>query len=126
MSKKRILVVDDEPDVLTYLKTLFEDNGYETLSARNGNEALEQAGSQSPDLITLDMAMPDKTGVRAYRTLKEEAATKAIPVIIVTGVGEEMNTFLSKMKGFVKPEGFMAKPIDPEKLLAMASEILKS
>jgi CheY-like chemotaxis protein len=126
MSKKRILVVDDEPDVMTYLKTLFEDNGYETLSAKNGNEALEQARSQSPDLITLDMAMPDKTGVRAYRSLKGEDATKAIPVIIVTGVGEEMHTFLSKMKGFVKPEGFMAKPIDPEKLLVMADEILNS
>ncbi|HQT95392.1 MAG TPA: response regulator, partial [Thermoanaerobaculaceae bacterium] len=83
---KTILVVDDEPDVVTYLSTVLRDAGYETLEAANGDEAMEQIRKGHPDLITLDITMPEMTGVKTYRQLKEDEALRRIPVIIVTGV----------------------------------------
>ncbi len=122
--KKKILVVEDEQDVLTYLTTLFQDNGYDTVSAVDGVEALEIARKEKPDLISLDMAMPDQSGVRAYRLYKKDDELREIPVIIVTALGDSMRRFLKRLGGFAEPEGFMAKPIDEEKLLKMVADLL--
>lgn len=122
--KKKILVVDDEQDVLTYLTALFEDNGYETVSAMDGLKAVEVAQSEKPDLISLDITMPDQSGVRTYRTYKEDPELKKIPVIIVTAIGDSMRSFLKKLKGFPEPEGFMNKPIDEKELLKMTADLL--
>jgi len=120
---KRILVVDDEPDVVTFLSTLFQDNGYEVITASNGAEAFDLAKTQAPDLITLDMSMPEQSGVRTLRDLKGDAALSKIPVIIVTGIGEPMKEFLEKIKKAPQPEGFIAKPIDKNELLALVSKL---
>lgn len=122
--KKKILVVEDEPDVQTYLTTLFQDNGYDTVTAEDGIKGLAMAKSEKPDLITLDIAMPEQSGVRTFRHYKNEAETKEIPVIIITGIGESMETYLKKLSGFADPEGFMSKPIDQNKLLKMISDLL--
>jgi CheY-like chemotaxis protein len=122
--KKKILVVEDEQDVLTYLTALFQDGGYDTVSAANGVEALERARREEPDLISLDIAMPDQSGLRTYRQYREEDELKDIPVIIVTGFGDSIKSFLKRLGGFPEPEGFMAKPIDKEKLLKMVADIL--
>ena len=99
---KKILVVDDEPDVVTYLSSVLKDNGYETFEASNGEEAMSIIMGKKPDLITLDITMPEMTGVKTYRTLKEDATLSKIPVVIVTGV---------------TPEGYLEKPVTPEALL---------
>ena len=122
--KKKILVVDDEQDVLTYLTALFQDNGYETITAKNGIEGFDLAKTLKPDLITLDITMPDQSGVRTYRYYKGNDNLKNIPVIIVTAIGDSMRSFLKKLAGFPEPEGFMNKPIDEEKLLKMVSDLL--
>ncbi|MBU0995993.1 MAG: response regulator [Proteobacteria bacterium] len=122
--KKKILVVDDEKDVLTYLTTLLEDNGYETVSAGDGLKGFDLAKSEKPDLITLDITMPDQSGVRTYRYYKEDEELKDIPVIIVTAIGDSMRSFLKKLAGFKEPEGFMNKPIDEAELLKMVSDLL--
>ncbi|MEW5734989.1 MAG: response regulator [Thermodesulfobacteriota bacterium] len=122
--KKKILVVDDEKDVLSYLTALFEDAGYATLTAETGSQCMEKAKAEKPDLITLDITMPEQSGVRAYRKLREDAELAKIPVIIVTAIGEEMEMFLAKLKGFAKPDGFMNKPIVPDELIAMAKKVL--
>jgi CheY-like chemotaxis protein len=125
MSKKnKILVVEDEQDVLTYLTTLFQDNGYDTVSAVDGVEAFEKARKEKPDLISLDIAMPDQSGLRAYRLYKKDDELREIPVIIVTALGDSMRSFLKRLGGFPEPEGFMAKPIDEEKLLKMVADLL--
>lgn len=125
MSKKnKILVVEDEQDVLTYLTTLFQDNGYDTVSAVDGVEAFEKARTEKPDLISLDIAMPDQSGLRAYRLYKKDDELREIPVIIVTALGDSMRSFLKRLGGFPEPEGFMAKPIDEEKLLKMVADLL--
>ncbi len=122
--KKRILVVDDEPDVRTYLCTLLEDNGYETSRAVNGIDAVELAKSCRPDLITLDMSMPQQSGVRTVRDLKSDPGLSSIPIIIVTGIGESMNTFIQKIPHFPRPEGFIAKPIDQGEFLGLVKKLL--
>jgi len=122
--KKKILVVEDEEDVLTYLTTLFQDNGYDTVSAVDGVEALDRARTEKPDLISLDIAMPDQSGLRTYRQYKKDDELKDIPVIIVTALGDSMRSFLKRLGGFPEPEGFMAKPIDKERLLKMVADLL--
>jgi len=122
--KKKILVVEDEQDVLTYLTTLFEDNGYDTVSAINGGEAFEKARTEKPDLISLDIAMPDQSGLRTYRNYKKDDKLKGIPVIIITALGDSVKSFIKRLGGFPEPEGFMAKPIDKEKLLKIVADLL--
>jgi CheY-like chemotaxis protein len=122
--RKKILVVDDEPDVLTYVCTLLEDNGYETLRAVNGIEAVELAKSCRPGLITMDMSMPEQSGVRTMKELRGDPELASIPVIIVTGIGESMNTFIRKIPHFPKPEGFIAKPIDRDELLGLVNQLI--
>ena len=123
--KKHILIVDDEADVRTYLETLLQDAGYETATAEDGTQCLDKVRAARPDLITLDMTMPEQSGVKTYRQLKEKNPEFAdIPVIVITAIGDEMGRFLGTRKQIPKPDGFMAKPIDQEALLKMVSELL--
>jgi len=121
---KTILIVDDEPDVRTFLKSLLSDHGYTTLEAANGIEGLNLAQEASPDLITLDITMPEQSGVKSYRKLKDDPDLAKIPVVIITAVGEPMEHFLKTRKQVPNPEGFMAKPIDQDKLLKMIADLL--
>ena len=79
----RVLVVDDEPDVVTFISTVLNDNGYETVTAKDGVEALERVKERRPDLISLDITMPEKSGVRFYRDMRESDEYKDIPIVIV-------------------------------------------
>jgi len=124
MIVKKILIVDDEPDVAAYLETLFQDKGYDTAIAYDGVSGLEIAQSEKPDLITLDITMPIQSGVKTYERYKSDLDLLNIPVIIITAVGDSMGDLIEKFKGLPEPEGFMGKPIDPDKLLQMISEIL--
>ncbi|MCP4757797.1 MAG: response regulator [Proteobacteria bacterium] len=125
MSRKRkILVVDDEQDILLYLSTLFEDNGFDTVTAENGIQALEQAKSEMPDLITLDITMPEQSGIKTYRHLKNDVKLRNIPVIIITAVGDPIKSVLNEFAEFPHPEGFINKPIDQKELISAASDIL--
>ena len=115
---KTILVVDDEPDVVTYLSAVLRDAGYDTMEASNGEAAMEQVAQRRPDLITLDITMPETTGVRAYRRLKDDPTLRTIPVVIVTGVAHDFQQFISTRAQVPPPEGYLEKPVEPEQLLA--------
>jgi CheY-like chemotaxis protein len=127
---KTILIVDDEPDVVSYLEMLLRDHGYETRSAGNGQEALDLVRRERPDLVTLDISMPEASGTRFYRDLKTDPALAAIPVVIVTAVtgygGDPYGyeKFLSGRRIVPPPEGFFPKPIEPEKLLAAIADLV--
>jgi len=127
---KKILIVDDEPDVVTYIETLLQDNAYETVSAADGQVALDKLKSDRPDLVCLDISMPEKSGVRFYREVKEDPELAKIPVVVVTGVTgfgrdpEGFKKFISSRRHVPPPEGFIAKPIDREELLATIKELL--
>jgi len=116
--------VDDEQDVLLYLSTLFEDNGFETLTAVNGIEALERAKAERPDLITLDITMPEQSGIKTYRYLKNDVALQHIPVIIITAVGDPIKSVMNEFAAFPEPEAFISKPIDQTGLIAIAKKLL--
>ena len=121
--KRKVLVVDDEPDVRTFLTTLLEDNGYETVTANTGAEALQSVRAARPDLVTLDITMPEQSGVRAYRELKTDPALKDLPVVIVTGVSDDFKTFISTRGQVPPPDGFVSKPIDKAILLELVRKL---
>ena len=122
--QKTILVVDDDPDAVDFFVTVLEDNGYATVSARDGNEALERLGESLPDLVTLDITMPEKSGIGVYRKLKETDEYKDIPVIIITGVSDDFKQFISTRRQVPPPEGYLAKPIEPDQLISKVGELL--
>jgi CheY-like chemotaxis protein len=124
LEKKKILVIEDEEDTLSYLTTFFEDNGYDALTAKDGQEGLQVAQQESPDLITLDISMPEKSGLKALRELQENEATAKIPVIIVTGVSEDLRSFIDKQKHLKPPAGHINKPIDTKELLKTVQSLL--
>ena len=129
-AKKKILIVDDEPDIVVYIETLLQDNGYETVSAKDGLDGIEKVRGDRPDLICLDISMPEKSGVRFYRDVREDADLSAIPIVIVTGVTgyggdpEGFKKFISSRKQVPPPEGFIPKPIEPDDLLGVIKKLL--
>jgi CheY-like chemotaxis protein len=129
-AKKKILILEDEPDVVTYLKTLLEDYGYATDSAVNGWEGMQKAKASPPDLITLDISMPEKSGIRFYREVKDDPRLSKVPVVVVTGVTgfgrnpEDFRRFLETRKQVPPPDAFLAKPIDRDELLQVIRDLL--
>jgi CheY-like chemotaxis protein len=122
--RKTILIVEDEPDTVTYLSTLLEDAGYSIVAAGDGNQALERVKASRPDLITLDITMPNKSGVRFYRDMKESDEWKGIPIIIVTGISSDFEKFISTRRQVPPPEGYLSKPIDKEQMLALIKQYI--
>ena len=124
-NQKKILLIDDEEDVLIYLSTFFKDNGFNVIEAHNGKEGVEKAIKEKPDVITLDVSMPEESGVKALRELQESAVTKNTPVIIVTGVDSEFKRFIESRKQVHAPEGYFEKPVNRDELLLKVKELLK-
>ena len=128
---KRILIVDDEEDILEYLTTLFKDNGYEALTARDGKEGFDLMKKEKPDLVTLDIIMPKESGVRFYRDVKKDDELKNIPIIIITALTgwgydpEGFHKFIKSRKQVPPPEGFLPKPVDTEELLKLVKKHLQ-
>lgn len=121
---KKILIVDDEQDVLTYFEAVFQDNGFDTVSAEDGIEGFELAKSEKPDLIILDITMPKQSGLKTYRQYKRQPALKNIPVIIVTAVNDSFKELLDELEDLEQPKGIFYKPIDPQELLKVVAGIL--
>ena len=116
---KKILVVDDEPDVVELVQNRLEANNYKVISAVDGEEGIRKARQQKPDLIVMDIMMPNMLGGDAVRLLMSDVTTKHIPIIFLTGV---MSNILQdeEAKGVNVDGQFfpaMAKPFKPEKLL---------
>ncbi len=129
MSKK-ILVIDDDPDIRLFNVSVVEENGYTPLVATNGEEGLEICKKQKPDLLLLDILMPRKSGIRLYRNIKTDKSMKNIPVIILSGIAEK--SFLRSQKVLTEfgddkvpePEAYLEKPVEPEDLAATIKKVL--
>jgi len=128
MSKK-ILIVDDEPDMVAFLQCLLEDNGYATLTARDGEEGLQVARSEKPDLVSLDLLMPNQTGIKMFRELRKDDDIKDTPVVMVTGFAKDdvpqmdFKTWISK-RSIKPPEAYIEKPVDKDLLLEAIKKAL--
>ena len=121
---KKILVIDDDPGIITFMQALLDDNGYDVVTAVNGADGLEKLKAEKPDLVLLDITMPEKSGVRFYRDVRESDEFKATPVIMVTGVMEEFKNFISSRRQVPPPDGYITKPVDQKKLLETITEVL--
>jgi CheY-like chemotaxis protein len=124
MAKKKILIVDDEPDVVKWLTILFENSGYDTSSAFDGSEGFAKACSDCPDLITLDISMEGESGAKMYKKLLENKTTAEIPVIMLTGASPKLDEFLARMRGSKRPAAFMEKPVTDSQLLDKVTELI--
>lgn len=113
---KKILIIDDDPEVISYLKDMFETAGYKTVAAENGVAGLEMAQVHKPDLITLDMDMPARGGTLFYVKLRQEPSLADIPVIVISGVGP-------RPPALAKNVPVLSKPVDQAKTLRLVREM---
>ncbi|MGD8262897.1 MAG: response regulator [Desulfobacterales bacterium] len=127
---KRVLVVDDDPDVRLFSVTVLEENGYTPLEADNGETGLKMIKEKKPDLVILDVLMPRQSGVRLYRELKTSKSLKDVRVIILSGIAKK--TFLRSQKALTEfggaevpePEIYLEKPVEPEELAEVINKVL--
>jgi len=125
----KVLVIDDEPDIRTYLKMIFREKGAEVVEAHDANQGFRQIRDQKPDLVTLDLIMPHKTGEKLYWELRKDQNYKDLPIMIVTGYAKldkptiNFHEFI-KEKGIPEPNAFLEKPIDPAKTIDTAIQVL--
>ena len=127
---KKVLVVDDDPDVRLFSVTVLEENGYTPLEAANGEEGMKMIKQEKPELIILDVLMPRQSGIRLYRELKTDKSFKNIPIIILSGIAKK--TFLRSQKALTEfggkevpePKVYLEKPVEPEILAAEIKKVL--
>ena len=127
---KKVIVVDDDPDVRLFNVTVLEEHGYSPMEAANGEEGKNLIKQEKPDLVILDVLMPRESGVRLYRELKSDKALKHIPVIIMSGIAEK--SFLRSQKALAEfgdtivsePDAYLEKPVEAEELAETIKKVL--
>jgi len=119
---KKILVIDDETDLTEMLVLRLEANGYQVISACNGQEGLDKARTEKPDLIILDLMLPKIEGYKVCRMLKFDEKYRHIPVILFTARAQELDIKLGKEVG---ADAYIVKPFEPDILLGKVAELLK-
>ena len=120
---KKILIIDDEKDMRVYLEAVFRKAGYETESAADGDEGVRLAEAHQPDLITLDVLMPKKSGVKAFRALRTSKKTASIPIIVLTGLTRS-DDFFGDFGELPRPEAVIEKPIDRDAFLEKVGDLI--
>jgi CheY-like chemotaxis protein len=125
--KARILIIDDQPSEVKMVRMALEMAGYEVSHAYNGREGLEKACSEKPDLIILDIMMPEKDGFVACGDLKTNPATASIPIIVMTSVESSSLIFPDAENAAGAPHAneYIDKPVDPNFLLKRVERLLK-
>ncbi len=122
---RKILVVEDEQDLVDYLSMVLRDSGFEVIAAEDGADGFAKAKAERPDLITLDINLPHETGVRMYRNLHDDPETSAIPVVMITGVSHEFKRFIETRKQVPPPAAYFDKPVKPDELVAKIEQLLQ-
>lgn len=119
--KRTVLIVDDEPNVRRLLRTILKKQ-FNVFEAEDGAQAVEAVNKKKPDIILMDMMMPNMDGLTACSTIKKNSVTKSIPVIMVTAIGFELNIKLSQQMG---ASGYITKPFSAEDLFDKIEQVLK-
>jgi CheY-like chemotaxis protein len=114
---KKIMVVDDDPDIVEYLVSIFKERGYATCSANGGETALEILEREHPDLLTLDLEMPDEWGPRLYRKFSQNPEFKDLPVVVISGLAG-IHLAIRKAVATVN------KPFDPAQVLTIVENAI--
>jgi two-component system alkaline phosphatase synthesis response regulator PhoP len=123
---KKILVIDDDPDLVEATSMILKSRHYDVVAAYGGVEGLEKAKSDKPDLIVLDVMMPDKDGYTLCKELKADPALNAIPVLLLTAVVSHISTtrFSHQMGMETEADDYMDKPVDPAELVKRIEALL--
>ena len=126
--KKKILLVDDDPDFVEAVKVIVEAGGYDVSVAYDGQEGLEAVAEDKPDLIVLDVMMPVMNGHEACAKLKGSDDTKEIPIILLTAVADRVTTSTYTHRDMLESEAddYMPKPVEPKELLELIKNWLKA
>jgi DNA-binding response OmpR family regulator len=119
---KKILLVDDEPDLVEMVKMRLEVAGYEAITAYDGQEGLDKARKEKPDLIILDLMLPKMDGYKVCTMLKRDQRYMKIPIILFTARAQESDQKLGKEVG---ADAYITKPFEPQTLLSKIKELLK-
>jgi len=122
MTKSKILVVDDEEDILELIRYNLEKDGYQVLTAQSGETALETVKSEIPDLVLLDLMLPGVDGIEVCRQINSNSATRHIPVVMLTAKSEEMDVVIGLEIG---ADDYITKPFSPRVLLARVKAMLR-
>ena len=130
-TSKHVLVVDDEPDFAALLRSILVTAGYTVTTAHDCDHALAQARRHKPDIITLDIQMPRKSGVVFYHKLKKDNAFRDVPVVVVTGLthDKEMENLIHSLlepDRLPPPQAYVEKPVDGPRFLETIEEALSS
>ena len=131
MGKKKILFVDDELDMRIFLSTVLKTEGYEAVAARNALEGIKKARDVCPDLIIMDVMMPQAGGVTLFQELKKDAQLSHVPVIMLSGVSEKAFSHHLKMlnvrldDSLPPPDAYMEKPLNPARLVETIEKLLR-
>ncbi len=121
MVKKKILVVDDEPEMVKFMRMRLEASGYEVLEAYNGKEALEKAHKEKPDLVILDIMMPELDGFGVCRKLKIDSEYKSTPIIMLTIKFQPNDIKFAEAMG---ADAYITKPFDDSMLLEKIEDLI--
>ena len=119
-AKKKLLIADDEPNIRLMVRRTFEQR-YVVIEAKNGKEAVDLALHHVPDIIIMDVMMPGVDGLTALNTIRNSKRVSAIPVIMFTGVGFELN---EQLAGNLGAKAYLRKPVTPQELLDAVSKII--
>ena len=127
---KKVLVVDDDPDVRLFSVTVLEEHGYTPLEAADGVEGLKVIKEEMPDLVILDIMMPRQIGIRLYRELKTDESLKNIQIIVLSGIAKR--AFLRSQKALTEfgdpevpePEVYLEKPVEAEELARTIKQVI--
>lgn len=123
----KILVVDDDPDLVDSLEMMLQDKSYEVITAYDGIEGLQKAKECSPDLIILDVMMPNKDGYAVCHELKSDPQYNQIPILLLTAVVSEMSktTYTHRMGMEIDADDYIDKPVEPSELVKRAESLLQ-
>ncbi len=124
---KRVVVIDDQPDICKYIASILSEHGFESRTANDATSGEQMIREDPPDLICLDLMMPGRSGVQLFARLKGDAATKHIPLIMITAIKEKLNIDWAEIAGGLRqrrPDAVVEKPIDPVRLMRTVEDVL--
>lgn len=127
MAGNKVLIVDDDPDIVVYLTSYLGDNGYQTRAASDSNRALETLATFHPDAVLVDVLMPGRSGLDLLCTLRRDSRYRDLPLVVVTGMEEllqdDCQSYLGANSTLRGPDAVLGKPIDPDVLLVVLAHL---
>jgi len=126
MDARLAIIIDDEPDVATYLAIVLRDHGWEAMTANSAADGLRLAEEHVPDVVLLDVMMPERGGMSTLVALRKHPVLKDVPVVLVTGIQshltEDFEAYLKRFKHF-HPDGYLEKPVEPAVLVETLDKV---